>query len=158
MRTEGCPGCGWAAVAARLVNVTGVLLSIDPAIVMLSALVWTWAGLRAGGLVYAATPGLLRRRAGRVLALVSLGLALIAVRVVLVGALAGSGWWFVQETVVLSLPVLVVPAATVVVTSGPRPLSRPPRWRIIAISTTLYGFQVDMVKYTVARPPGIARV
>ena len=31
-------------------------------------------------------------------------------------------------------------------------------WRIIAISMTLYGFQVDMVKYTAARLPGNARV
>ena len=52
---------------------------------------------------------------------------------------------------------LGVDVAQVVLPRSVRQL-RTALWRVIAISMTLYGFQVDMVKYTAARPPGNARV
>jgi hypothetical protein len=83
---------------------------------------WVLAGLRAGSLPYAATPRQLYGRAGRVLALIGVGLVLIVVRVSLVGALAPAGW-FVHEQVVLSLPLLLVAATATAVASVPRLLA-----------------------------------
>jgi FtsP/CotA-like multicopper oxidase with cupredoxin domain len=100
--------------------VTEVLLSSDPAVVFSLLGIWAWAGVKATALPYANDAGTLRRRAGLVLTLVVLGLALAAVRVALVVALGQSGWWFVQEKVVLALPLLLVPAAATVVWTGPR--------------------------------------
>jgi FtsP/CotA-like multicopper oxidase with cupredoxin domain len=100
--------------------VTEVLLSSDPAVVFSLLGVWAWAGVKATALPYANDARTLRRRAGLVLTLVLIGLALAALRVALVVALGQSGWWFVQEKVVLALPLLLVPAAATVVWTGPR--------------------------------------
>jgi FtsP/CotA-like multicopper oxidase with cupredoxin domain len=101
-------------------GVTEVLLSSDPAVVFLLLGVWTWAGLVAAGLPYAVDALALRRRAGLVVGLAGVGAALAALRVGLVAGLAGSGWWFVQEKVVLARPLLLVPLAATVVWALPR--------------------------------------
>jgi FtsP/CotA-like multicopper oxidase with cupredoxin domain len=100
--------------------VTEVLLSSDPAVVFSLLGIWAWAGVKATALPYANDAATLHRRAGLVLTLVGLGLALVAVRVALVMALGQSGWWFVQEKVVLALPLLLVPVAATVAWTGPR--------------------------------------
>jgi FtsP/CotA-like multicopper oxidase with cupredoxin domain len=106
--------------ATRVNSVTDVLLSTDPGVVFLLLGVWTWAGLKAAALPYAVHARGLRRRAGLVLTLTAAGLALVALRAALVVVLGQSGWWFVQEKVVLALPLLVVPAAATVVWTVPR--------------------------------------
>lgn len=99
---------------------TGVLLQVDPAVLGLALVVWTWVGMRAASLAHAATPRELQRRTGRLLAGVGLGVVAIVARAAVVIALAGSGWWFVQEKVLLALPVVAVPAIGVLAVSVPR--------------------------------------
>ncbi|MCI0687896.1 MAG: multicopper oxidase domain-containing protein [Sporichthyaceae bacterium] len=99
---------------------TGLLLILDPALVVLVLIVWGWAGARAAGLPYGATAGVIRRRSEIALTLIAVGVLLALARVVLVIALGQAGWWFVQEKVVLALPLLLVPALATVVSSAPR--------------------------------------
>jgi FtsP/CotA-like multicopper oxidase with cupredoxin domain len=100
--------------------VTGLLLTLDPALVALLLIVWGWAGARAAGLPYGATAGVIRRRSATTLALITVGVLLALARVGLVIALGQAGWWFVQEKVVLALPLLLVPAVATVIVSVPR--------------------------------------
>jgi hypothetical protein len=76
--------------------------------------------MRTGSLALARTPRELSRRTGRLLAGVGVGVALIVARAVLVVALAQSGWWFVQEKLVLSLPIVAGPALAVLAVAVPR--------------------------------------
>lgn len=96
---------------------TGVLLQTDPGVLFLTLIVWTWAGLRAGSLALAGTPRELQRRAGRLIVGIGLGVAAILTRAVLVAMLADAGWWFVQEKVVLALPLVALPAIGVLAVS-----------------------------------------
>ncbi len=63
---------------------------------------------------------MIRRRSTTTLTLVAIGLLLALARVGLVVALGQAGWWFVQEKVVLALPLLLVPALATLVVSVPR--------------------------------------
>ena len=102
---------------------TALLLTLDPAVIGLALIAWTWAGMRVGSLSQAASPRLLRRRVTRLLVLIGFGVAAIVARAGLTVALAGAGWWFVQEKVVLGLPLVVVPAVAVLAVSVPRLLA-----------------------------------
>jgi FtsP/CotA-like multicopper oxidase with cupredoxin domain len=88
--------------------VTAALLTFDLLGTLLVAVAWV-------GLAVSVAVGRAR------VALVVLGAAVLvtAGRVALVGALAGSGWWFVQEKVLLALPLIVVPGIAAVVWAGP---------------------------------------
>ncbi len=87
---------------------TGRLLTLDLLATLLVAALWiaTAAAVLAG-----------RAR----LALPVLGAAALATagRVVVVGLLGSSGWWFVQEKVLLTLPLVVLPGAAAVALAGP---------------------------------------
>lgn len=99
---------------------TALLLIIDPAVVGVALILWTWAGLSAGSLWATRTPEHLRRRANRLLVLIGLGGLTVLARIVATLVLAGDGWWFVQDKVLLGLPVLALPAIAVLAVSVPR--------------------------------------
>jgi hypothetical protein len=103
--------------------VTSTLPLADAALIALVLGIWIWTALRATSVPYAATARDLSRRAGRTLALISVGLFLIVARVCLVAALASASWWFAQEKVGLSLPLLLAAAAATAVASVPRLLA-----------------------------------
>jgi hypothetical protein len=103
-----------------VIRVSSVWLSADPGVVFVLLVAWGWAALRAGALLLAATPRELGGRIRTVLILTTAGLVLAATRTVLIAMLPPAGWWFVQEKVVLALPLLLVPALAVVALSVPR--------------------------------------
>jgi FtsP/CotA-like multicopper oxidase with cupredoxin domain len=100
--------------------VTEAMLQTDPGIVFLTLGVWVWAALRADGLPYAADSPTLRRRTTRLLVLIGVAVAMAGLRVAEVVLLGQGGWWFVQEKVVLALPLLLVPLAATLVLTLPR--------------------------------------
>ncbi|GIG59617.1 hypothetical protein Lfu02_39890 [Longispora fulva] len=86
------------------------LLAVDLLLVIALAIVWPLTGWAVGTL----------GARGLAWTLIALGLLLIALRIVVVAVLYTSGWWFVQETVVLGLPLILVPAAATVLLTLPR--------------------------------------
>ncbi|MGW5352797.1 multicopper oxidase family protein [Streptomyces sp. NPDC004031] len=93
---------------------TADLITLDLLAVALTAAAWLAAGATA-----------VSRKALIAAALTGLGLLLTAIRVVLVVLLGtGGGWWFVQEKVLLELPLQVVTAAVAAVVATRR-LLRP---------------------------------
>lgn len=88
---------------------TARLLGIDTVLTVVGAVLW----LAAGVLAATRRPQISAARLSA--ALLSAAVLATAGRVAAAAALAGSGWWFVQEKVVLALPMVVAPA---VVTLG----------------------------------------
>jgi FtsP/CotA-like multicopper oxidase with cupredoxin domain len=91
---------------------TGSLVLLDHVVAVLTAALWLGAG------AVAAASGGARRPV--VLALAGAGLLAVAGRLALVAVLAGRGWWFVQEKVLLGVPLLLVATAAAAVLAGPR--------------------------------------
>lgn len=97
--------------------------SIDNFATLLAALallLWAIAGYRAGRLVYRPTQGKLRSSARRNLALLSAGGLAIVGNLAVVGMLWSLGWVFARDRVIVQLPLLVIPAASVFILSVPR--------------------------------------
>lgn len=94
---------------------TGQLVLLDHVVAVLTAALWLGAGAVAAA-------GGARRTV--VLALAGAGVVAVAGRLALVAVLAGRGWWFVQEKVLLGVPLLVAATAAAAVFAGP-PLVRP---------------------------------
>jgi len=88
---------------------TGTLIILDHAIALLCAIAWFAAGITMA-----------RRQAKPALALLAAALLVTLIRVVPVVVLAGRGWWFVQEKVLLGLPMLAVAAVAATVIAGHR--------------------------------------
>ncbi|MBX6748426.1 MAG: multicopper oxidase family protein [Micromonosporaceae bacterium] len=80
------------------------LMAVDLLVALVSAGTWLGAAI-------AAASG--RARAGRILAVSAVAVTLVRVAVVV--ALAGRGWWFVQEKVVFALPLVILAGAVAVV-------------------------------------------
>jgi len=97
--------------------VTGLLLTVDPALVALLVVVWGRAGVWAAGLPLGATAGVIRRRSTIALTLIAVGVLLVVARVGLVIALGQAGWSSVGERVFLAL---LAPALVALVVSVPR--------------------------------------
>lgn len=88
---------------------TGTLVVADHAVALLSVAAWFAAGVTMS-----------LRRARLSLDLLAVALLVTSTRVASVAVLAGRGWWFVQEKVLLGLPMLVVAALAATVVAGPR--------------------------------------
>ncbi|WP_225801870.1 multicopper oxidase family protein [Streptomyces sp. NK15101] len=88
---------------------TAQLILLDHAVALLGVVSWFGAGV---------TAALRRHRLGFGL-LVAAVLVTLA-RVATVSVLAGRGWWFVADKVLLGLPLLGVAGATAVIVAGPR--------------------------------------
>ncbi|SCF03409.1 Multicopper oxidase with three cupredoxin domains (includes cell division protein FtsP and spore coat protein CotA) [Micromonospora viridifaciens] len=94
---------------------TSLLIVLDHVVALLGVAAWSGAGVTLA----------LRRTRPALAVLVAAVLVALA-RVVSVSVLAGRGWWFVQEKVLLGLPMLGVAGAVAVLLVGPRLLAA---WR-----------------------------
>ncbi|MGH3712259.1 MAG: multicopper oxidase family protein, partial [Micromonosporaceae bacterium] len=88
---------------------TGQLIALDLLITVLTAAGWLGAGVAAAV-----------RRPRTAVGLLGVALLATLARVGSVVALAGAGWWFVQEKVLVSAPLLGVTAVVAVALAGPR--------------------------------------
>ena len=91
---------------------TGQLIIVDHAVALLSVAAWSAAGVTAAA-----------RRNRLALGLLATAVLVTLARVVTVAVLAGRGWWFVQEKVLLGLPMLGAVGLAAVLIAGPRLLS-----------------------------------
>jgi FtsP/CotA-like multicopper oxidase with cupredoxin domain len=88
---------------------TARLILLDHAVALLGVVSWFGAGVAAA---------LRRHRLG--LGLLGAAVLLTLARAVTVSVLAGRGWWFVAEKVLLGLPLLGVTGVAAVLVAGPR--------------------------------------
>jgi FtsP/CotA-like multicopper oxidase with cupredoxin domain len=91
---------------------TAQLIALDLLVTLLAAAGWVGAGVAAAA-----------RRARVALALLAVAVLVTLVRVTTAVALATGGWWFAQDRVVLTGPLLGVAGLAAVLTAGPRLLS-----------------------------------
>ncbi|WP_040786393.1 multicopper oxidase family protein [Nocardia pneumoniae] len=91
---------------------TATWITVDHALALLSVAAWFAAGVTMA-----------LRRAGSALALLAVALLVTSTRAASVTVLAGRGWWFVHEKVLLGLPMLAVAALAATVLAGPRLLA-----------------------------------
>ncbi|MEU2610276.1 multicopper oxidase family protein [Micromonospora sp. NPDC007271] len=91
---------------------TGLLIILDHVVALLGVATWSGAGV-----------ALALRRARLALAVGVAAVLVTLARVVSVTILAGRGWWFVQEKVLLGLPMLGVAGAVAVLLVGPQLLA-----------------------------------
>ncbi|XVQ85125.1 multicopper oxidase family protein [Microbispora siamensis] len=88
---------------------TDRLMALDLLVSVLTVAAWVSAGVAAAA-----------RRTRTAAALFAVALVASLARVWSVLALAGAGWWFVQEKITLALPLLVVAGAVATALAGPR--------------------------------------
>ncbi|MCW3816880.1 multicopper oxidase family protein [Micromonospora sp. DR5-3] len=91
---------------------TGLWIIVDHVVALLSVAAWFAAGV-----------SLALRRTRLALAAGAAAVLVTLVRVVTVAILAGRGWWFVQEKVLLGLPLLGAAGAAAVLLAGPQLLA-----------------------------------
>jgi FtsP/CotA-like multicopper oxidase with cupredoxin domain len=91
---------------------TGQLIVVDDVVALLSAAAWSAAGATAAA-----------RRTRLALGLLASAVLVTLARVTTVAVLAGRGWWFVQEKVLLGLPLLGAVGLAAVLIAGPRLLA-----------------------------------
>ena len=91
---------------------TGQLIIVDHVVALLSVAAWSAAGVTAAA-----------RRARLALGLLAAAVLVTLARVTTVAMLAGRGWWFVQEKVLLGLPMLGAAGLAAVLIAGPRLLA-----------------------------------
>ncbi|MET9068201.1 multicopper oxidase family protein [Streptosporangium sandarakinum] len=87
----------------------GTLITFDLLVAVLIAATWLGAGAAAAA-----------RRSGIALALFVAAAVLSVARAATAAVLAGAGWWFVQEKVTLTLPLLAVAGVVAAAVAGPR--------------------------------------
>ncbi|MGV9536693.1 hypothetical protein ACWDR9_24040, partial [Streptosporangium sandarakinum] len=87
----------------------GTLITFDLLVAVLTAATWLGAGAAAAA-----------RRSGIALALFVAAAVLSVARAATAAVLAGAGWWFVQEKVTLTLPLLAVAGGVAAAVAGPR--------------------------------------
>lgn len=111
---------------------TGDLFGLDTFLVLLLLLVWSIAGSAAGRLAAAPAERKLRRRASGALIAIVLGGLLIAAKLVSSHMSWPSGWWPVQNKLIVQLPLLVLPGLAALLLAVPRlwklarrPISKP---------------------------------
>ncbi|GLX10439.1 multicopper oxidase family protein [Microbispora sp. NBRC 16548] len=88
---------------------TDRLMALDLLVSVLTAAAWVGAGVAAAA-----------RRPRAAAALFAVALVASLARVWSVLALAGAGWWFVQEKITVALPLLVAAGAAATALAGPR--------------------------------------
>lgn len=121
---------------------TGRLILLDHGVALLSVAAWFAAGVLAA----------LRRARPAFAVLVAAALVTLA-RVVSVAVLAGRGWWFVQEKVLLGLPILGAAGLAAVLVAGPRLRADRPVGGVVALLTAGYAALAGLVVTFVAGYP-----
>jgi FtsP/CotA-like multicopper oxidase with cupredoxin domain len=91
---------------------TGQLIIVDHVLALLSVVAWCSAGATAA-----------TRRARLALGLVAAAVLVTLARVTTVAVLTDRGWWFVQEKILLGLPMLGAVGLAAVLVAGPRLLA-----------------------------------
>ncbi|PWR06611.1 copper oxidase [Micromonospora sicca] len=91
---------------------TGQLIIVDHAVALLSVAAWLTAGVAVAF-----------RRARLALGLLAAAVLVTLARMTTVAMLAARGWWFVQEKVLLGLPMLAAAGVAAVLIAGPRLLT-----------------------------------
>jgi len=91
---------------------TDQLIVVDHVVALLSAAAWSATGATAAA-----------RRTRLALGLLAAAVLVTLARVTTVAVLAGRGWWFVQEKVLLGLPMLGAVGSAAVLIAGPRLLA-----------------------------------
>jgi FtsP/CotA-like multicopper oxidase with cupredoxin domain len=91
---------------------TGQLIIVDHVVALLCAAAWSAAGASAAA-----------RRTRLALGLLTTAVPVTLARVATVAVLAGRGWWFVQEKVLLGLPMLGTAGLAATLVAGPRLLA-----------------------------------
>ncbi|GGP79931.1 multicopper oxidase family protein [Streptosporangium pseudovulgare] len=86
----------------------GTLITFDLLVAVLTAATWLGAGAAAAA-----------RRSGIALALFVAAAVLSVARAATAAVLAGAGWWFVQEKITLTIPLLAVAAVVAATVAGP---------------------------------------
>ncbi|MEV4641380.1 multicopper oxidase domain-containing protein [Actinoplanes sp. NPDC049548] len=122
---------------------TGRLILLDHAVTVLSVVSWIATGVATA---------LRRRRLGANLLLGAVAVSMA--RVGTVAVLWGRGWWFVQEKVLLNLPLLGVTGLAAVLVTGPRLRSATGRaGTVVALLTAGYAALAGLVVTFVAGYP-----
>ncbi|HET6214623.1 MAG TPA: multicopper oxidase family protein [Micromonosporaceae bacterium] len=96
---------------------TALLLGLDTLLAVACAGLWLGAGVIAVTTGDSAGAARSRRTATW---LAGAALAATAARILVVALLAGAGWWFVEDRLLLGLPLVVVPAVVAVAVAVPR--------------------------------------
>ena len=105
---------------------TGQLIIVDHVVALLSVAAWSAAGATAAA-----------RRARLALGLLAAAVLVTLARVATVAMLAGRGWWFVQEKVLLGLPMLGAAGLAAVLIAGPRLLAARRRQGVVLMMLRL---------------------
>jgi len=117
---------------------TAQLIAVDLLVTLLAAATWLGAGVAAG-----------LRRARVALALLVAAVAVTLARVGTAAALAVDGWWFAQEKVTFTLPLLGAAALVAVTVAGPRLLrpgsAGPSPAAVVALLTAGYAAAAGLV-------------
>ncbi|GAA1003888.1 hypothetical protein Aple_005170 [Acrocarpospora pleiomorpha] len=118
---------------------TGLWIILDHVVALLSVATWFAAGIT-----------LALRRTRLAFAALAAAVLVTLVRVVTVAILAGRGWWFVQEKVLLGLPMLGVAGAVAVLLAARRGRSA---GGVVSVFTTAYAALAGlMVTFLVGYP------
>jgi FtsP/CotA-like multicopper oxidase with cupredoxin domain len=113
---------------------TGGLVALDLAVAVAAAAAWLGAGVAAAA-----------GRTRTVPVLFAAALLVTFIRIGTVVTLAGSGWWFVQEKVTLTLPLLVAAALAAVLLAGPRLGAERSPAAVVSLLTTGYAAAAGLV-------------
>lgn len=106
---------------------TGTLIILDHGVALLAVVTW-----------FAAAVTMALRRTGTAFVLLVAALLVTAGRVASVAFLAGRGWWFVQEKVLLGVPMLVAASAAAALLARPRPRAPSSGRGVVALFTAAY--------------------
>lgn len=123
---------------------TGQLIVVDHVVALLSVVTWSAAGAAAAV-----------RRTRVALGLLAAAVVVTLVRVGTVGVLAARGWWFVQEKMLLGLPLLCAAGAAAVAVAGPhlRTGRHTHRSAVVLLLTTGYAALAGLLTTLVAGYP-----
>ncbi|MGY1619624.1 multicopper oxidase family protein [Geodermatophilus sp. SYSU D00691] len=123
---------------------TTALLALDLGLAVLLAVVWLAAAVLVGGARRPLLPALLVA-----------GVLLVAARIAVVVALGARSWWFVQEDVLLTVPLVGLPAVAAVALAGPAVLrGRPvPVAGRVALLATGFGAAAGVAAWALVGVP-----
>ena len=121
---------------------TGQLIVADHVAALLSAVAWSATGVAAAA-----------RRSSLALGLLAASVLVTLARVTTVAVLAGRGWWFVQEKVLLGLPLLGAAALAAVLSLVVAPRGEITASSVVLLLTTGYAAVAGVVVTLVAGYP-----
>jgi len=125
------------------------ILGIDILIALLLPVAWGLAGYLAGRLAFRRTRGRLLVGAWITFAVLGLALLLVVAKLATIQQFWSYGWLFARDRVIVSLPLVILPAAATLLWSIPR------LWRIVRGSITERRAKVDAAVREAASAPGL---